>query len=179
MHVLRRLREVLVGIWRTVVPGRTVVFVLDRPPLERPELPNAMRVVRCAYEKDVPPEFLGSLLSRKGARYLKTLRDEMSRRGVLWLASIEGELAAFQWSRRGRDITHWYIPVDPADVLIFSTVTFESFRGHGIAPLMMRYIIAEELAGDPGARALVDCKEWNARAARFIQKAGFRRICDV
>jgi GNAT superfamily N-acetyltransferase len=173
---LRKLGQILRSAWRRIAQNKNHVFIRRRGASMQP-LPAGLRIERCEQERDIPPQWLSFIRARKGESYLQVMRREFAEHGVLWLAIMDNELAAYQWSRLGKYTPRWFVPVGENDVLIFATVTMERFRGRGIGPAMMCHIIATEtpICGE----AYVDCAVWNHPAVRFIEKAGFQRIATL
>jgi ribosomal protein S18 acetylase RimI-like enzyme len=173
---LRKLQQILRGAWRRIAQSKNHVFVRHRGGT-MPPLPAGLAIHRFDQERDIPPRWLEFIRARKGEGYLQIMRQEFAEHGVLWLAIMDEQVAAYQWSRLGRYTPRWFVAVADNDVLIFATVTMEGFRGRGIGPAMMCHIINSEtaLCGE----AYVDCAVWNRPAIRFIEKAGFHRIATL
>jgi len=96
---------------------------------------------------------------------------------VMWMAFLDGKLAGFLWSRKSKYIPKWFVPLGDDDLQFFAATIFEEFRGRGIAPAMMRYIMEQEM--NSRGTAYVDCAQWNKPAARYFEKAGFTRIVTM
>ncbi len=178
-HCLRRdglsalPRIAAVRLWRGWLRNRNWVFVCEPPPI--PVVPRVpVRARRYTAADQVPVRFVNQLVSAQGPAWRENCRREFAGRGILWLALCGDDVAAFQWSRRGRDFLRWFTELAPQDIVIFGGTTRAAFRGRGIIP----YLVARQIAVDvaAGGRAWCDCKVWNQPARRCIEKVGFRCI---
>ena len=106
-----------------------------------------------------------------------SFESEFANRGTLWVGEIDGVVAATQWCVRGRDLPKWYIALKPSDIVIYAISTFDEFRGRGIQPAMMRYIIENEPRGD--GDFYCDVFIWNTVALKNTEKVGYRRFASA
>ncbi len=119
---------------------------------------------------------LQELIAGDGPSFQPRMAEEFDEGGVLWVATIDGNAAGYQWSRNGRFVKNWHFDLNERDALIYSTVTFYDFRGRGVGPTLMGRICREEVAAE--GRACADCMVWNTPAVRFIEKTGFRKVAE-
>lgn len=162
-------------VWRRLVQDRNHVYVFDAQSASS-HLSDGFTVQRFDRLEAVPKGYV-SLLEKRIARYRPIMYSEFPDGGILWLGFVHQQLAACQWSRRGKHFSRWYLPLADDDVVIFGVVTFEEWRGQGLAPAMMQYIASRETGGK--GRGYIDCKIWNASSIRAIEKAGFTRLTTL
>jgi RimJ/RimL family protein N-acetyltransferase len=96
---------------------------------------------------------------------------------VLWIALDGGRAASCVWLVRGAELPGWYQPLCDDDKVIYAVVTPHSYRGKGIAPAVVRTLLARERRDD--ADIFVDCKIWNKAARRAFEKVGFEPIATI
>ncbi|MCA9068228.1 MAG: GNAT family N-acetyltransferase [Planctomycetaceae bacterium] len=136
---------------------------------------NGVEVNRYETLESLPQTILEELIRRDGEEFLTRTTEEFVDHGVLWVATVEGQVAGYQWSCRGDFVRNWHFELTASDVLIFSTVTFHEFRGRGIAGAILARICDEVPSG---GRACADCMVWNTPAVRCFQKAGFQKVAE-
>lgn len=95
--------------------------------------------------------------------------------GKIWIGQLHGRLATIGWSRQGSMIHSWFFPLAPAWYVISHCVTLPEFRGLGLYPAMLSYIV-HILCSQGVERFLIDCNDWNLPSIRGIEKAGFQKI---
>ena len=174
-RVIGKFRQIPINFWRKYVRNRHHIY--SSPATSSSvQLPPGLTIQRVDNWDALAP-WLNALSARRTARHLEIMRQELSERGVMWLALVDGKLAAYLWSRKARFIPNWFVPLAEEDLQFFAATTFEEFRGRGIAPTLMRYIMQHEMNGR--GTAYVDCAQWNKPAARFFEKAGFTRIATM
>lgn len=161
-------------LWRKLFANRHLVFCLPAESLEPSQHVQGLKILRCTGDRDIPEHFRRQLVDEEGVDFPSQLEQEFLGGGVFWLGCIDQSVVAYQWSRKGSYVKHWFVSLNPEDIVIFATVTFPEWRGRSIGPAMMQFIIAHELEGQ--GVAYVDCKVWNKSAIRGIEKAGFQKV---
>ena len=160
-------------IWRRLFQNRNYVYRFD--PSSTPPVPPAdLSIQRFSGWSDIPEELREILAREIGPDFDGTATKEFREGSVLWLGLHRGSLAAYQWSRLAQHFSSWLEHLTDGDIVLFSTVTLEAYRGHGIASSMMRSIVEREVSD--GRAAYIDCKAWNKGAAHSFERAGFRQI---
>jgi ribosomal protein S18 acetylase RimI-like enzyme len=162
-------------IWRKYVRNRHHVYSCAASTTAA-NLPAGLVIERIDSWEAAGP-WMNSIRARRTQKHLELMQRELADHGVMWMALLDGKLAGFLWSRKGRHIPKWFVPLKEDDLQFFAATTFDEFRGRGIAPAMMRYIMDQEMQGR--GTAYVDCAQWNNPAARFFEKAGFTRIATM
>ena len=174
-RALRKLTHVSLDFWRKYVTNRHHVYSCSSPPQEL-NLPAGLKIERIDSWQAAQP-WMNMIRARRTEHHIELMQRELADHGVMWMALFDGKLAGFLWSRRGKFISRWFVPLREDDLQFFAATTFDEFRGRGIAPALMRYIMQQEMNGR--GTAYVDCAQWNKPAARFFEKAGFRRIATM
>jgi ribosomal protein S18 acetylase RimI-like enzyme len=175
VRAVRKMGQLAVDVWRKYVRNRHHIYA--RPALvETSELPTGMAIERIDSWEAAGP-WMNAIRARRTEKHLEIMRRELADHGVMWLAVVDTKFAGYLWSRKGKYIPKWFVPLKEEDLQFFAATTFEEFRGRGIAPTLMRYIMQQEMNGR--GKAYVDCVQWNKPAARFFEKAGFTRIATM
>jgi hypothetical protein len=149
------------------------VFVLDRDVLMR-EPPLEWRIKRVERFDALDAKLLSQIVDEEGQDIVGVIKAEFAAGSVFWLGFLDNEVAAYQWSRRGRLFRRWFVALAEDDLVIFNTVTFARYRGRHLSPAMTRFIAEQEVG--TSNLAFIDCKVWNAPSIRGIERAGFRRL---
>lgn len=171
-RVINRIHRRFRSRWRRIVKAKHIVFAFagEVEPTDRADL----RITRYDTESNLDPLFLDAIDKRQGAKGRLRIRSAFGRGSVLWVGYRDQLPAVFLWTRRGDRFDHWFIPLEPEDIVTFAMVTLPEHRGVGLAPTMMRHVIAVERG--PGGRALIDSAVWNKPSIRAIEKVGYRPI---
>jgi hypothetical protein len=149
-------------------------YTPDGPP---PARPKGLEILRFADFTAVPDSLMAQLCAFRGPRYCNCVQQELRRGAILWVGIQDNIGVASQFTRRGSQFRHWFLPLLPDDLVVFGGSTAPSARGQGIMPYMIFDHVRCELRG--GSCAYADCKVWNAASIRCIEKAGFRRIATM
>ena len=174
-RAMRKAGQMIVDAWRKYVRNRHHVY--SCPASAGPvDLPAGMTVERIDSWEGAG-RWMNTIRARRTEKHLEIFHRELADHGVMWLAIVDGRLGGYLWSRKGKFVPKWFVPLNEEDLQFFAAVTFDEFRGRGIAPALMRYIMQQEMSGR--GMAYVDCAQWNTSAARFFEKAGFTRIATM
>lgn len=174
-RALRKIGWMILGFWRNHVRNRHHVY--SRPAsAEQVNLPPGMIIERI-HSMEAASPWLSTIRARRSEHHVDLMQRELADHGVMWMALIDQKPAGFLWSRKGKFIPRWFVPLSDDDLQFFAASTFPEFRGRGVAPTLMRYIMQQEMNGR--GTAYVDCAQWNKPAARFFEKAGFTRIATM
>jgi ribosomal protein S18 acetylase RimI-like enzyme len=90
----------------------------------------------------------------------------------VWLVRSEGKLAGFGWTLTGRAIKPHFVPFGPNDVHLFDFLVFPEFRGQGINPQLVTYIL-DQLAAESRTRAYIEAAVSNHNQLKSLSKTGF------
>jgi ribosomal protein S18 acetylase RimI-like enzyme len=106
---------------------------------------------------------------------LRKIDERFTRGALLWLIKSEDRLAGYGWTLAGRTIELHYFPLGQHDVHLFDFHVFPEFRGRGINPSLVGYIL-RQLAAEGGARAFIEAAEWNLAQLASLGKTPFHRF---
>jgi ribosomal protein S18 acetylase RimI-like enzyme len=174
-RALRKIGHVSRDFWRKYVRNRHYVY--SRPAsVEAVNLPPGIVIERIGSWAAAGP-WLDMIRTRRSEHHVDLMQRELADHGVMWMALADGKPAGFLWSRKGKFVPRWFVALGEDDLQFFAASTFPEFRGRGVAPTLMRYIMQQEMNGR--GTAYVDCAQWNKPAARFFEKAGFTRIATM
>jgi hypothetical protein len=162
------------NIWRTLFGNYHLCFALDGGSFTRTLRVPELNILKYEEEAAIVAGYLQQLLAEEGAEFLAQIREYFAHGAVLWLGLMNQRVVAYQWSRRGSNTKRYLVQIEPDDIVIFATKTFTDWRGRGINPAMMQYIVEKELAGR--GTAFVNCKGWNKASLHGILKAGFTEL---
>lgn len=172
-RVVRGVARRAVHAWRETFQRRNYVFACDAG--AAPPLSCAGLVIECWSGPEPPTGALAAeLAALLPAEHLAVNNLELAEGAALWIGRLGGRIAGMSMSRPAGRYRRWFVPLGPADVVVFRNVTLPDFRGRGVCPDLMRHIVRAAVA--PGGRALVDCRVYNHASIRSIEKAGFHRI---
>lgn len=153
------------------------IFKFDHHSPNR-NLPEELTVLRFDSVDTIPGEIIEMMYLAHGDRYVNSNMGFINSKGaVLWVAIKDNKVLGCRLSRRGKNINNWFIELNDNDIIIYRGNTVPEFRGHGLSPAMMQYIIKNEL--NEGDNAYVDCKIYNYPSIRSITKAGFVKIAKM
>jgi GNAT superfamily N-acetyltransferase len=134
----------------------------------------AMVVTAHATRADVPDAFVEELAKRKGGRPVAEalLQHFFDKRGVLWVAAIDGRPVGYHWTIQSGIDGFFFRPLVTDETVIYAADVFPEFRGRGIWPALVRRTF-RELRNQGARRFHICCKEWNKASHRVIVKCGF------
>jgi GNAT superfamily N-acetyltransferase len=127
--------------------------------------------------KEIPPQIVECICESGTAARFETDKLELSENAVLWIATVDGDLASSVFTRRGLHFRNWFVSLRPDDLVVFRLKTESRYRGCGIAPSLMRYALKRSML-EQGS-AYIDCRTYNTASIRCIEKAGFKRIAKI
>ena len=140
------------------------------------DLPNSLAVERYRTETDVSlsdleqiSSFWNPLLSRRN------IKKRFEQGGSLWLIKSEGRLAGYGWTLQGHTIEPHYFCLGPDDVHLFDFQVFPQYRGRGMNPQLVGYIL-RSLAVERRGRAFIEAAEWNRPQLASLRTTPFRRL---
>jgi ribosomal protein S18 acetylase RimI-like enzyme len=166
---------------RGLFSNRMIVFYCDlaKQPGVDLLIPNSLTIDQLRAESELSPEDLRAMTSfwsPKQAR--ENINERFGKGASLWLLKSEGNLAGYGWSLQGSTIEPYYFPLAPDDMHLFDFHVFPQFRGRGINPLLVTYILRNGSLTGRG-RALIEAAEWNEAQLSSLRKTPFRRLGSV
>ncbi len=174
-------RRLLLALQRLLIPPGMVVFYCDMSSMcepDGPEPPRAspllLETVACA--KNLSSSDLLRLEETSGGPLFRVKLEERFPLGaVLWLARLDGRIAAYGWTITGRTVRPYFLPLGEADVHFFDFYVFPEHRGRGLNPAFVCKIL-KSLAAETKRRAFIDVAEWNTPQLYSLSKTPFRRL---
>lgn len=103
------------------------------------------------------------------------VRERFKKGSILWIIKIDDDISGFVWSIKGKMVSPYYFPLTPQDAVLFDSVIFEEFRGHGLYPLLMNYVFWQ-LKADGVRRTFGHSHAWNKASIHGIEKTYFHRF---
>ena len=164
------------ALFRKLFFNKYIFYKYDKTFLEK-EMQSSIEIDHYRFESinDIPKDFARQLSDpdmERGNDYWKIVEKEFNKGCIFWLSTNkDGELACSQWSRRGKTIKKWHIPLKDEDIVIFGGVVRVKWRGKRILPLQLQYII--NIENNKGGDAYCDIVEWNKPSIKACTKAGF------
>ena len=76
---------------------------------------------------------------------------------------------------KGRTVEPHYFRLGPDDVHLFDFHVFPQYRGQGVNPLLVSYIL-RSLAAEGQGRAFIEAAEWNQAQLASLRRTPFRRL---
>jgi len=172
------IRRASVAAMRALFSGQSVLFYCDLARLITPvpALPSFLKVERKRSSAELRPEDLEALTSFWNPKLAnRNLKERFGKDSSLWLIKSFDRLAGYGWTLQGRTIEPHYFPLGYDDVHFFDFHVFPQFRGRGINPLLVTYIL-QSLAAEGASRALIEAAEWNQAQLSSLSKTQFRRL---
>jgi len=178
-HGLRATESRMALSWRRFRGGnRFAIYscnVQEAPPVEDRSLKGG-RVERRNTQAELPPDELSLLISHwVPAIARQQVAGRFERGASLWEFKIGEKLAGYGWSLAGGSMEPHFFPLQPDDVHLFDFYVFPEFRGRGINPLLVNYILSR-LRMEKKNRAFIEAAEWNAPQLSSLGRTPFRRV---
>ena len=109
---------------------------------------------------------------------LRNIHQRFESGASLWLIKEEQVLAGYGWSIRGHTVEPYYFSFSPDDVHLFDFLIFPAYRGRGLNPLLVRYIL-NTLAAEASGRAFIEVAEWNRQQLLSLGRTPFHCLGSV
>ena len=94
---------------------------------------------------------------------------------MLWLVKVSGVLAGYIWTIRGATINPDVRTLTHDEVSFFDNMIFENFRGRGINPILINYVLSE-MQKQKCVRAFIGTKVTNVSEIKSLEKNGFSQM---
>jgi ribosomal protein S18 acetylase RimI-like enzyme len=105
----------------------------------------------------------------------RNIRERFDKGASLWLIRSGEKLAGYGWTLQGGTIEPHYFPLAQDDVHLFDFQVFPQYRGQGINPFLVTYILGG-MTRECGGRAFIEAAEWNEAQLSSLRKTPFRRM---
>lgn len=163
---------------RAVFSSRMVVYYCDLGTQSGVpvNLPNLLRVERVISHAGLSQQDYLAMTSFWNPKLAQSNIQERFEKGAsLWLIKSGDKLAGYGWTLQGCTIEPYYFPLGQDDVHLFDFHIFPEYRGRGMNPLLVTYIL-RNLATNRGGRAFIEAAQWNDAQLGSLQKTPFRRL---
>jgi GNAT superfamily N-acetyltransferase len=167
-----------VAVKRTLFSNRMVLFYceLAKQTTATASAPSSLKVERLRSHAELSPQDLREMISFWNPKEAhRNIRERFDHGASLWLIKSEEDLAGYGWTLQGGTIEPHYFPLAQEDVHLFDFHVFPKYRGRGINPLLVNYIL-RNLALNCASRAFIEAAEWNRAQLTSLQKTPFRRL---
>jgi len=176
-HVFtNKLPALCLKLYRRVFQHKNIVYRY-LPNTEKCKAKVEFELERYERMGELSDQRLRHLLEQQGKRgidYMPLMTREFEDHGVLWLAVVDDQVAGVYWTRKGKHIRKWFVPLRDEDIILFTGVVFTEWRGQRIGPAMMHEMIARETTD--GGDAYVDIAIWNKPANTAAPRGGFEQV---
>ena len=158
--------------------SREVLFYCDLSTLMPPnaDLSSSLKVERHKNRTDLSPRDLQEItcfwnpdLARRN------VKERFGLGASLWLIKLEDNLAGYGWTLRGSTVQPHYFRLGPDDIHLFDFHVFSQYRGCGMNPSLVNYILGS-LAVECHGRAFIEAAEWNLAQLASLRRTPFRRL---
>jgi ribosomal protein S18 acetylase RimI-like enzyme len=171
-------RRVGLAARRTLFSSREILFYCDLPAqsLLSANLPSSLEVERHKNQSALSPQNLQEIISFWNPKLARRNINERFELGAsLWLIKVEDNLAGYGWTLQGRTVAPHYFRLGPDDIHLFDFHVFPQYRGRGMNPSLVSYIL-RSLAAESHGRAFIEAAEWNQAQLASLRKTPFRPL---
>jgi ribosomal protein S18 acetylase RimI-like enzyme len=102
----------------------------------------------------------------------RNMKERFTKGALLWLVRVGGHLAGYIWTIRGTTIEPYVRLLTVDDVHLFDNLIFEDFRGQGINPILVNYVLSE-MQKQNCVRAFIETRMTNIAEFRSLAKTNF------
>ncbi|MGA2071878.1 MAG: GNAT family N-acetyltransferase [Terriglobia bacterium] len=170
------IRRASVAATRALFSSRSVLFYCDLARLTTPvaALPSFLEVERKSNAAELSAEDLQEMTGFWSPKLVnRNMKERFGKRASLWLIKSAGRLAGYGWTLWGSTVEPHYFPLGHDDVHLFDFHVFPQYRGRGMNPLLVTYIL-QSLAAEGAGRAFIEAAEWNQPQLSSLFKTPFR-----
>jgi ribosomal protein S18 acetylase RimI-like enzyme len=163
---------------RALFSGRMVLFYCDLSTLgsQATQLPSALKVTRHRNQTDLTLKELQAITSFWNPDLARrNVKDRFELGASLWLIKLGDQLAGYGWTLQGRTVEPHYFPLGQDDVHLFDFHVFHQYRGQGLNPLLVSYVL-RSLAVECRGRAFIEAAEWNRAQLASLRKTPLHRF---
>jgi ribosomal protein S18 acetylase RimI-like enzyme len=171
-------RRVGLAARRSLFSSRMVLFYCDLPTISLPtaDLPSSLKVERHTNRNDLSPQDLQEITSFWNPQQARrNIKERFELGASLWMVKLEDKLAGYGWTLRGRTVESHYFRLGQDDVHLFDFHVFPQYRGRGVNPLLVSYIL-RSLAAECQGRAFIEAAEWNQAQLASLRRTPFHRL---
>jgi ribosomal protein S18 acetylase RimI-like enzyme len=171
-------RRVGQAAWRAFFSSRMVLFYCDLSMLglATADLQGSLNVERYKKQTDLSLRDLEEMTSFWNSDQARRNIEERFELGAsLWLIKIEDKLAGYGWTLQGHTVEPHFFRLGPDDVHLFDFYVFPQYRGRGLNPFLVGFILRSAATESQG-RAFIEAAEWNQAQLASLQRTPFRRL---
>jgi GNAT superfamily N-acetyltransferase len=106
------------------------------------------------------------------------MRERLKVGSEIWLARIDGRIAGYGWTLRGKSFEPYFFPLSSSDAHLFDFYVAPECRGRGVNVGLINSIL-ETISHEGAKRALIECATWNEAQIRSLKKTPFVRYATV
>jgi len=173
------IRRATVAVKRSLFSSRSVLFYCDLATQTAPprDLPAFLTIERKKSFAELNPEDLQEMTSVWSPKLaLQNMKERFELGASVWLIKSHDKLAGYGWTLQGRPVEPHYFPLGQNDIHLFDFHVFPQYRGRGINPLLVAYILSS-LATEGLGRAFIETAEWNQpQLSSLLTRTPFRRL---
>lgn len=137
-------------------------------------VPGNFKVECHKTEEKIPKQDRSALFSYVGEKIIRfDMKERFGKGSVLWLVKVDDMLVGYIWTISGITIQPHFFPVTDNDVHFFDNFIFEEFRGRGINPVFVDYVLWK-VKKQGLIRAFIDTKTTNTPEIRSLAKTHFK-----
>jgi GNAT superfamily N-acetyltransferase len=158
--------------------GQTVLFYCDLSGVgsSSQAIMNGFRVETRGAVKDFPDSELRQLVEAWNPEVARKQINERFERGArVWIVLETARVVAYGWTNVGSTIEPHFLPLGPNDVHLFDFMVLPEYRGRGINPALVQYILSC-LAQERRGRAYIEAADWNSPQLVSLRKTSFVRL---
>ena len=171
-------RRIGLAARRVLFSSRMVLFYCDfsAHSWSAADLPSFLKVERHKNQTDLSPQDLQQITSFWNPQLAeRNIKERLELGASLWLIKFENKLAGYGWTLQGHTVKPHYFRLGPGDVHLFDFHVFPQYRGQGVNPLLVSYIL-RSLAAEGQGRAFIEAAEWNQAQLASLRRTPFRRL---
>ena len=171
-------RRVGLAARRALFSNRMALFYCDLSTQSSPtaDLPSSLKVERHKNQSDLSAQDITEITSFWNPKLARRNINERFELGAsLWLIKVEDNLAGYGWTLQGRTVAPHYFRLGPDDIHLFDFHVFPQYRGRGMNPSLVSYIL-RSLAAESHGRAFIEAAEWNQAQLASLGRTPFRRL---
>jgi hypothetical protein len=158
--------------------NRTVLFYFDlMSGISWPgDLPSSIVIERKLNEAEISQSDLQEFINFWNPQIARQeLEDRFNKNASLWMIKVDGNLAGYGWTLRGRTIEPHFLFLGQDDVHLFDYYIAPPYRGRGLNPMLVNQILRKLSTERPG-RTFIEVAEWNHAQLSSLRKTPFRRL---
>jgi len=163
---------------RAVFSGREVLFYCDPSTLMAAtvDLSSSLSVERYKNQTDLSPRDFQKITSFWNPDLAsRRVKERFGLGASLWLIKLKDNLAGYGWTLQGSTVEPHYFCLGPDDIHLFDFHVFPQYRGRGVNPSLVSYILSS-LAAESHGRAFIEAAEWNQAQLASLRRTPFRRL---